>query len=271
MFESRSLGAFIGYLSIILMVTSTSLASVQGTVLFRADFENDKGDNTLAKWKPDSDGQIWEIADFPGSGKGLLNTEEGCGVSGNTPLPGTENFSDGIIQLDMSWQDDDSWGIIFRKSEEKKGYLVTFGYNETPAVIVALLDEGCGETGKCNDQTQCENNPDKTLGQKPHGLFEIKDDGKGTGTQDLSVVYTGVIEAKGDSIKVWYHERGKPKGDPVIDIKDNTHKKGQVGVWHESQGNCMIDNVVVRTFDAGTSVDAESKLATSWARIRSAY
>ena len=56
MFESRLLGAFIGYLSIILMVTSTSLASVQGTVLFRADFENDKGDNTLAKWKPDSDG-----------------------------------------------------------------------------------------------------------------------------------------------------------------------------------------------------------------------
>ena len=96
------------------------MASVQGTVLFRADFENDKGDNTLAKWKPDSDGQIWEIADFPGSGKGLLNAKEGCGVSGNTPLPGTENFSDGIIQLDMSWQDDDSWGIIFRKSEEKK-------------------------------------------------------------------------------------------------------------------------------------------------------
>ena len=49
MFESRLLGAFIGYLSIILMVTSTSLASVQGTVLFRADFENDKGDNTLAR------------------------------------------------------------------------------------------------------------------------------------------------------------------------------------------------------------------------------
>ena len=47
MFESRLLGAFIGYLSIILMVTSTSLASVQGTVLFRADFENDKG---ITRW-----------------------------------------------------------------------------------------------------------------------------------------------------------------------------------------------------------------------------
>ena len=42
-------------------------------------------------------------------------------------------------------------------------------------------------------------------------------------------------------------------------------------MWHESQGNCMIDNVVVRTFDDDTAVDAEDKLATSWAAIRSAY
>ena len=48
MFESRLLGTFIGYLAIILMVTSTSLASVQGTVLFRADFENDKGE--ITRW-----------------------------------------------------------------------------------------------------------------------------------------------------------------------------------------------------------------------------
>ena len=65
-------------------------------------------------------GKFGKLLIFLVVGKGLLNTEEGCGVSGSTPLPGTENFSDGIIQLDMSWQDDDSWGIIFRKSEEKK-------------------------------------------------------------------------------------------------------------------------------------------------------
>ncbi|MBP95801.1 hypothetical protein CMK18_07600 [Candidatus Poribacteria bacterium] len=89
MFRSRLFGVVIGCLYIILMITSISLASVQGTVLFRADFENDKGNNTLAKWKSNSDGQIWEIA-----------------------------------ELDMSWQDDDNWGIFFRKSAEKR----SFGY-----------------------------------------------------------------------------------------------------------------------------------------------
>ena len=255
---------------LVIATINIAIAGVTGTVLFRADFENDKGNNSLSQWVPDNAGQKWVIEDFPGSGKGLNNAEEGCGISGNTPLPGTEEFSDGIIQLDMSWRDDDSWGIILRQSAADKGYLVVFGYNETPAVIVALLDEGCAETGKCLDQVACENGG-KELVQKEHSLFKIGDDGKGTGTQDLSVVYTGVIEAKGDSIKVWYHERGKAKGDPVVEIKDTTHKKGQVGVWHESQGNCMIDNVVVRTFDADTSVDPHSKLATSWATIRSAY
>ena len=259
-------------LMVCLAITTVNIAigGVTGTVLFRADFENAKGDNDPAKWVPDNKGQIWKVEDFPGSGKGLNQTVEGSGISGNTPLPGTEEFSDGIIQMDMSWRDDDSWGIILRQSAADKGYLVVFGYNETPAVIVALLDEGCAETGKCLDQTGCENGG-KELVQKEHSLFKIGDDGKGTGTQDLSVVYTGVIEAKGDTIKVWYHERGKAKGDPVVEIKDTTHKKGQVGVWHESQGNCMIDNVVVRTFDDDTAVDAEDKLATSWAAIRSAY
>ena len=73
-----------------LLIANLALAGVQGKILFRADFESDKGDNALSKWVPDNAGQKWVIEDFPGSGKGLNNAEEGCGISGNTPLPGTE-------------------------------------------------------------------------------------------------------------------------------------------------------------------------------------
>lgn len=245
------------------------LATAQ--VIFKADFESGSGVNDVSKWVPENKGQKWEIADFPGTGKGLKQTVEGCANSGNTPLPGVTNFSDGTIQLDMSWSDDDSWGVILRQSAPDKGYLVTFGYNETPAVIIALLDKGCGVVGKCNDQTGCENNPANTLAQVPHGL--------GAGLkQDNSVAYLGRIEAKGDTIKVWYKARADVPnplapdlGKPLVEIKDATHKSGAVGVWHESQGGSEIDNVWVFGAAGIVAVKPQGKLATSWGSIKASY
>ncbi len=107
--------------------------------LFHADFESGSGDNDVSKWVPDNAAQAWGLADFPGSGQGLAQLNEGCGNSGNTPLPGVTDFSDGIIQLDMSWADDDSWGVVLRKTSDTAGYLVVFGYIETPGIIIARL------------------------------------------------------------------------------------------------------------------------------------
>lgn len=115
--------------------------------VFYADFEDGIGFNDPAQWVPDNAGQTWGIADFPGSGKGLKNLNEGCGTSGNTPLPGVTNFQDGIIQLDMSWEDDDSWGVVFRKTADDAGYLVVFGYIETTGVLVADLADGLRRYG----------------------------------------------------------------------------------------------------------------------------
>jgi hypothetical protein len=215
--------------------------------IFYADFEDEIGINDPAQWVPDNSTQTWGIADFPGSGKGLKNLNEGCGASGNTPLPGVDNFQDGIIQLDMSWADDDSWGVIFRKTADDAGYIVVFGYIETPFVIVADLAKGCGGND-CLSDLGCENNPANTLIQVDHGL--------GTGlTEDLSVSYTGRIEVKGDVIRVWYLPTADipdpldPLGDlgePLIEIQDSAHPgPGSVGIWQESQGGCMIDNVLV--------------------------
>ncbi|MHC4228997.1 MAG: hypothetical protein ACYSW0_16335, partial [Planctomycetota bacterium] len=71
-------------------------------------------------------------------------------------------------------------------------------------------------------------------------------------TQDLSVSYTGRIEAKGDTIRVWYlptADIDDPLGDlgePLIEFQHGAHLgPGSVGIWHESQGGSMIDNVMV--------------------------
>lgn len=193
-------------------------------------------------------------------------------MSGNTPFPGVKNLTNGIIQLEMSWGDDDSWGVIFRKSAQKKGYLVVFGGNETPAVIVALLDKGCADVGKCLDQVGCENNPQNTLAQVPHGLGQVD--------QTNNTIYFGRVEARGDTIKVWYLKRADVKdpfsrnmGDPIVEIKDATHKSGSVGVWHETQGNCMIDNVLVTGpgFFSGLAVNPQMKTATTWGDLREGY
>ncbi len=225
------------------MLTILEPASAQ---IFYADFEDGAGVNDPAQWVPDNTGQAWGIANFPGSGKGLKNLNEGCGTSGNTPLPGVDNFQDGIIQLDMSWEDDDSWGVVFRKTADDAGYLVVFGYIETPFVLITDLADGCATTGQCLSDSGCENGG-KELIAVPNGL--------GTNlTQDLSVSYTGRIEAIGDMIRVWFlptADIADPLGDlgaPLVEYQHSAHlEPGSVGVWHESQGGSMIDNVMVFT------------------------
>ncbi len=126
----------------VLFVTSLALfviAEGESQVVFLADFEENsvaaipnQDVNNLANWVPENPGQIWAFNDnFPNGSRGLEQTIEGCGISGNSPLPGVDNFTDGIIQLEMSWGDDDSWGVILRQSAADKGYLVVFGGIET--------------------------------------------------------------------------------------------------------------------------------------------
>ncbi len=246
------------------------IAKGEAQIIFFADFEDDSKDavpnqdvNDVANWKPANAGQIWALAPFANGTQGLKQTVEGCGISGNTPLPGVDGFTNGIIQLEMSWGDNDSWGITFRQSAPDKGYLVVFGGSETPAVIVARLDE-CGATGKCLDEISCENNAANTLAQAPHGLQINEANGAS---------YLGRVEVKGDNIKVWYlpvADIGNPNdpdlGDPLIEVEDATHKSGGVGVWHESQGNCLVDNVLVMS--GGLAVNANGKLTTTWAGIK---
>ena len=113
------------FLSILVLTLSISLHAV-GNIVFYADFEPgskeakpNAGVNDVKKYKPENAGTIWAEGDFNGGnigGKGAMaQTAEGCGISGNTPLPGVDDFTDGIIQVVFSFGDDDSFGVQFRR------------------------------------------------------------------------------------------------------------------------------------------------------------
>ncbi len=248
----------------------------EAQTIFFADFEDNSQNavpsqavNDLANWVPENAAMIWAYDTFANGSQGLKQTVEGCGNSGNTPLMGVDNFTDGFMQMEMSWADNDEWGFIFRQSAPDKGYIVAFGASETPAVIVARLDDGCGANGVCLSDTApvCENNPDVTLAQEPHGLT-IDEVENGT-------AYLGRVEAIGNTIKVWYlpladvaDPNAQDLGPPLIEIQDDSHVAGSVGVYQGSQGNCMIDNVQVAGVLGSTAVNADGKLTTTWAIIK---
>lgn len=81
--------------------------------IFFADFDGagipNNDVNNPATWQPELAAITWAIADFPANGtKCLKMTGSGCAASGYTPFPTVENWSDGIIQIDLGWFDDDS-------------------------------------------------------------------------------------------------------------------------------------------------------------------
>ncbi len=259
-----------------LSLTLFIVAQGEAQTLFFADFEDNspvavpgQAANDPANWVPENAGMAWALDAFPGNGtQGLMQTVEGCGNSGNTPLMGVDNFTDGFMQMEMSWADNDEWGFIFRQSAPDKGYLVAFGASETAAVIVARLDDGCGAPGVCLDGPPvCENDPANTLAQVDHGLT-IDEVGNGT-------AYFGRVEVIGNTIKVWYlpladvaDTNASDLGPPLVEIQDNSHVAGSVGVYQGSQGSCMIDNVLVAGVQGSTAVNAGGKLTTTWARIK---
>ena len=244
-----------------------TVIQVSAQVSFFADFEDNskkavpnKGVNDAANWKPENAGQKWGLAKFANGTQGLQHTTSGCGNSGNTPLPGNITFTDGVIEVDAAWKDDDSWGIIFRQTAPDKGYLAFFGYNETPRVILADLAKGCGKMGQClNEGTNCEENRNLVIADEPHKLGGGLD-------QSGNVIYKLKVEANGNHIKLSYGKLGEEK--VIVDVKDDTYKRGSVGIWQESNDNSMIDNVKIT---GGLAVNPQWKLATMWSWLKTQY
>lgn len=266
---------FIALFSVVLI----SHASAQ--LIFHADFESSSSEavpdasvNDPANWVPENAGTVWaETADFPTGSMALHQTAEGCGISGDTPLPGVDSFSDGIIQAVFSWQDDDGVGFQLRRVGDDSGYLVAFGYIETPQIIIASLADGCCPSGQCLDQCSCENGGNELVGVD-HGLG-------GDLSQDNSVAYFARVEVSGSLIQAWYmalddvpnlFASSDELGDPVAEYDGaDDMGPGTVGIWHESWGNGRVDSVSVWGAGGMTAVDPHSKLSTTWGDVKSSY
>ena len=268
-------------LTLIALFSVMMIGPASAQIIFFADFETNSSEavpdasvNDPANWVSENDGTVWaEATEFPGGEGALHQTQEGCGISGNTPLPGVDNFSDGIIQAVFSWQDDDSVGFQFRRVGDDRGYLVVFGYNETPQVIIGSLADGCCPSGQCLSECSCENGGNELVGVD-HGL------GAGL-TQDNTVAYFGRVQVTDSLIEVWYmpyadvpdlFADSEELGEPVAtyDGADDLGP-GTVGLWHESWGNGRVGSVLVTGPGGTVAVDPQAKLSTTWGELKSSY
>ena len=273
----------IRFFLLILVLSLLVSFHASGQVVFYADFEPgskeakpDAGVNNVKNYKSENAGTIWATDDFEGGKIGgkrsMKQTAEGCGISGNTELPGVKDFTDGIVQVVFSFGDDDSFGVQFRRKGDDKGYLVVFGYNETPSVLFMSLEDGCCPSGQCLSECGCENGG-KEIAGVPHGLGGGLD-------QTNAVAYFGRVEVQGNDVKIWYMKLEEVKdlfassadlGDPILESDEATTKgAGSVGVWHESWGMGRIDSILVTNAN-GFDIDVKDKLTTMWGEIKVAY
>ncbi len=251
-------------------LTTPALAQIT----FFADFEDNSGAaipgaevNDVNNWDVEAPGQILAVENHPTNGSLAMKiTVEGCGTSGVFMPPGDDDFKNGIAQVEMNNGDDDSFGIVFRRSAVDAGYLAFFGTVETPAVILVDLLT-CGAQGQCFDQLACENNENNTIAQEPHGM--VMDTGNNIDT-------LGRVQVDGDRIRIWYAlvaDVADPMADdlgipPLIDVTDDKFPgSGAVGLWHESQANSYYDNFWF-TGGTGLAVDAASKATVTWAHLK---
>ncbi len=169
------------------LLVFTVIGQANAKVVWYADFEPDATTKAIPGPEvnnPDNWNDLvempdifWDISDvgaeYPDSGRaagehGLIQITEGCAVSGHTELPFSPEFTDGIIDLEASWADDDTWGVTFRRTPAAltyfdiaevlplvntdawaTGYMVTFGWNESQSVQLLDLADGCGVPGGC--------------------------------------------------------------------------------------------------------------------------
>ena len=270
------------YLLMLISLFSVMLISTASAqVIFFADFEAGSSDavpdasvNDPANYVAENAGTIWvSSTDFPDGGSALHQSAEGCGISGDTPLPGVDDFSDGIIQAVFSWNDDDSVGFMLRRVGDDSGYLVVFGYNETPQVIIGSLADGCCPSGQCLSECSCENGGNELVGVD-HGLGADL-------TQDNSVAYFARVEVSGSLIEVWYmplddvpdlFADSSELGDPIAEYDGaDDLGPGTVGLWHESWGNGRVGSLLVTGPGGTVAVDPHAKLSTTWADVKSSY
>jgi len=213
-------------------------------------------------WDP---GFLWD-------GFALRQNSDLCRTSGYTPFPGVKDFKDGMIQLIVSFGDDDGFGIQFRKSDSGDGYMVYFGGFEKPYVALFELPNLCVKNGDC----LVINKRAGLFSCLPHSyIYRYHKLGFGRhfridNTQPILVQ----IEVLGGSMKVWYKKIDSPaqlhtvRGNPIIEFDSLKYlDSGGVGIWHESWALGTVDSI--RITDAlGLGTDPAESIAVGWEDLK---
>jgi len=271
--------------TVTVLLAFTVIGQVNAKVIWYADFETDATTKAIPSAEvnnPENWNDLVEMPDiffdisdvgteYPDSGRavgerGLIQLTEGCAVSGHTELPLSPEFTDGIIDLEASWTDDDTWAVTFRRTPAPltffdlgeiapqitpdtwaEGYMVTFGWNESPSVQLLDLQDGCGIPGFCINQGrgpdadgdgvvdpatfwECDwdftdlnvGGTGKRIAGSWHGYTAIDPNHgdppgqRGQLPQDHSIVMYLRVEAFGDNIKVWFGPKFAEDAEEIV-------------------------------------------------------
>ena len=252
--------------------------------IFFADFDGNgipnNDVNNPENWEPENPGTIWALNRFPANGTQALQMQaSGCGTSGYTPLPGVENFTNGIIQFDAGWLDDDSIGWMVRQNGIDRGYFLTFGFTESLEngifdlsqinYVRDCLGEGMAlEEGPIPGETII---PGKAMAVTRHNLNPTD--------QTANTSYTGRIKVSGSEITMWYGFTEDFPDNPLTDPDPNAVAStlhidnaevfsGIVSFFHESWDNGFLDNVYVFDERGLAVISPNEKTTTTWASLK---
>lgn len=223
-----------------------------GKVLFLDDFEKDDISKEPSNWEHlnfASGNSTITIAKDPQNPKNKVAKTTGIGLY-IPKVSGRENWSDYIWDFDWMWENDDFVGIIYRVEDAEAHF---HGSRRTGAVDIKIY------TRKAGTWTEI------ATGQYPN---------------ENNVWYSHRLIMKGDKHEIYLKERGDelPPPDwhlklkPVVETKNDTFKKGPVGMMGITGGVSYFDNMVVvesvKDIEKLRAVDHRGKLTTTWARIK---
>ena len=235
------------------------LFEASAQTFFFADFEGQKSEafpnkkvNDEAEWHAQV--QRKGLANWIADKGTLRQTQNDCANSTTTLLPdplGTnENWTDYTVEADFTWEDNDDWAIAFRWTSSKSFYFFAISASEEAQYFLGKSDDGAGTDAVCIEFGG------KSLAVGPR---------EGVIDEGGQTVYTMKVSAIGNEINVYFGEKGAVE---LLDtVKDSTYKQGTVGIFNGTVVG-TIDNVRVYGKSGPFAVDAQDKLATTWANIK---
>ena len=240
-------------LSTILVLAAYVFANAD--ILFVDDFEKDEIGEEPSKWEHfDFFGgnSHFTIEKDPTDSKNKLVKTTGIGQYVPN-VAGRENWSDYIWDFDWIWENDSFVGILYRIEDADNCFHASRRTGGTDFQIYACKGAWGGAL---------------VTSQYPN---------------ELNVWYSHRLVLKGSKHEIYLKERSEelPPPDwhlelePVVELDDDTFKKGPVGMMGITSGVSYFDNMVVveslQDLQKLRPVDHRGKLTTTWSFIKKQY